>query len=103
MPLVRAHSGKLPPVREAFPLPSRAREADCGQGYILAGPRPVVAIAHGSNRHGHAARSVACSLSPAEAQAPTLREPQLTLALVTGCAGFIGSHLTESLLGDGDA
>src|SRR5215212_4955835 len=22
-------------------------------------------------------------------------------ALVTGCAGFIGSHLTESLLGDG--
>lgn len=22
-------------------------------------------------------------------------------ALVTGCAGFIGSHLTERLLGDG--
>ena len=25
----------------------------------------------------------------------------MTRALVTGCAGFIGSHLTESLLGDG--
>src|SRR6266576_3757601 len=25
----------------------------------------------------------------------------LTRALVTGCAGFIGSHLTESLLADG--
>ena len=24
-------------------------------------------------------------------------------ALVTGCAGFIGSHLTESLLADGDS
>ena len=23
-------------------------------------------------------------------------------ALVTGCAGFIGSHLTEALLADGD-
>jgi UDP-glucuronate 4-epimerase len=27
----------------------------------------------------------------------------MTSALVTGCAGFIGSHLTESLLSDGDA
>ena len=27
----------------------------------------------------------------------------MTSALVTGCAGFIGSHLTESLLADGHA
>lgn len=27
--------------------------------------------------------------------------PTLETALVTGCAGFVGSHLTESLLGDG--
>src|SRR3984957_2816090 len=30
-------------------------------------------------------------------------EPRPTRALVTGCAGFIGSHLTESLLHDGIA
>jgi UDP-glucuronate 4-epimerase len=29
------------------------------------------------------------------------KRPQPTRALVTGCAGFIGSHLTESLLHDG--
>src|SRR4051812_6117904 len=31
------------------------------------------------------------------------RRPPLARALVTGCAGFIGSHLTESLLADGYA
>jgi UDP-glucuronate 4-epimerase len=31
----------------------------------------------------------------------TDERPQPTKALVTGCAGFIGSHLTESLLHDG--
>src|SRR5665213_4270731 len=31
----------------------------------------------------------------------TGRRSSPSRALVTGCAGFIGSHLTESLLGDG--
>jgi nucleoside-diphosphate-sugar epimerase len=43
---------------------------------------------------------------PADAptRSPTVgRAPEKYPALVTGCAGFIGSHLTESLLADGHA
>src|SRR3954465_6780346 len=68
-------------------------------------PRPSNGTSRRRSSPARRTRSTARSRAGARAwqRWSLLRRGLLTRALVTGCAGFIGSHLTESLLEDGHA
>ena len=83
--------------------PTTALDAD-SEAQVHGRPRPPDARPH---VHPHHPLGAAGSAPPTRSSNSTTdasrRRPPLARALVTGAAGFIGSHLTDALLADGHA